>query len=204
MALTLVDRMFDPEMAQAVQLGIETTGASDNPGGDPAILATLHGKTIDIGWDNGNPVNGRIADLIGSALQPVGLRYQSRAIPDAETFALPSHPAQAPDILVTTLNPDAGHPDTWVRIFMNTTAPVNYFGCSVPAADKLMDQGLHTADSTPVAADYAEAGAALVLSGCWDTIADVHDVVVARKGIGGLKHQLPANSSIVFAALTAT
>ena len=31
-----------------------------------------------------------------------------------------NHKDQAPDILLSTVNPDAAHPDTWARIFMNT------------------------------------------------------------------------------------
>jgi peptide/nickel transport system substrate-binding protein len=183
-------------------------GGTDVAGGDPAALAAavsaLRGKTVDIGWDDADPVNGRLADLVGLTLQRAGLKYQSRTIPDAQTFDLPSHPDKAPDILITTINPDAGHPDTWVRIYMSTKGNTNYLNCSVPAADALMDKGLHAVDPAAISADYAQAGSLLVQSGCWDTITDVQDVVVARRGVTGIEHQIPANSTIWFAGLTAT
>jgi peptide/nickel transport system substrate-binding protein len=183
-------------------------GGADNPGGDPSALSgvagSLKGRTVDIGWDDADPVNGRIADLVGLTLQNAGIHYQSRSIADAQTFDLPTHPAQAPDILITTINPDAGHPDTWVRIYMNTKGATNYMNCSVPSADALMDQGLHATDLSQVNADYAQAGGLLVASGCWDTMSDVEDAVVARQGLGGIEHQIAANSTIMFAGLTAT
>ena len=51
-------------------------------------------------------------------------------------------PDEAPDLLLTT-NPDAAHPDTWIRIFMNTKGAINYLECSDPTADADMDKGLN-------------------------------------------------------------
>lgn len=189
-------RMLDPH------------AGTDDPGGNPTALtaaaAPLKGKTVDIGWDDADPVNGRIADLVGLTLQAAGLNYHARSIPDAQTLDLPNHPDQAPDILITTINPDAGHPDTWIRIYMNTKGNTNYLNCSVPAADALMDKGLHAIDPAEIEANYAQAGALLVQSGCWDTISDVQDVIVARRGVSGVRHQISANSTVWFAGLTGT
>ena len=103
-----------------------------------------------------------------------------------------------------TTNPDAGHPDTWVRIYMNTMGSTNYLSCSVPAADAAMNAGLSAVNAASVENDYVRAGNLLVASNCWDVIANVRDTIVARKGITGIVHQIPANATIVFAQLKAT
>ena len=70
-----------------------------------------------------------------------------RGIPISQVFALPTQPEQAPDLLIDSTNPDASHPDTWIRIYMNTKGALNYLQCSVPAADAAMDQGLNATDT---------------------------------------------------------
>ena len=180
------------------------------PAFDPSALPAAvraagdAGKTVTIGWDTSDPFNGRVADLVGEALQGAGLKYSSTGIPDAQTFNLPSEPSMAPDILVVTTNPDAGHPDTWIRIYMSTMGSIDYMNCSVPAADTEMNAGLAATAPSVVEADYEQAGNLLAASNCWDVIANVEDTIVARKGITGITHQIPANSTIVFAALKAT
>ena len=116
-------------------------------------------------------------------------------------FALPTQPNQAPDLLIDSTNPDASHPDTWIRIYMNTKGALNYLLCSVPAADKAMDDGLSATDPSTIATDYGKAGDLIAQSGCFDTIADVKETVVARKGYTGYVHQLPTLFTIRFGDL---
>jgi peptide/nickel transport system substrate-binding protein len=170
-----------------------------------AVRATgSSGKKVEIGYDISDPFNGRVAGVLGADLEAAGLSYTSVGIPDAQTYALPSHPQSAPDVLIVTTNPDAGHPDTWVRIYMSTNGSTNYLSCSVPAADKEMDAGLAAIDPQAVEQDYETVGNLLVQSNCWDVIANVNDTVVARSGITGMTHQLPANATVIFADLRAT
>jgi hypothetical protein len=127
-------------------------------------------------------------------------------MPIAVAFALPQNAGQAPDLLLSTLNPDASAPDTWVRIFMHTAngsdGALNWLLCSVPAADAAMDQGLHLTAAADIQAAYAKSGDALVSNGCFDTIADVKDVVVAAAGYSNWMHQLPTVFSVEFGKLT--
>jgi peptide/nickel transport system substrate-binding protein len=162
------------------------------------------GKKVEIGYDISDPFNGRVAEVLGADLQKAGLSYTSVGIPDAQTYAIPSHPQSAPDILIVTTNPDAGHPDTWVRIYMNTNGSTNYLSCSVPAADKEMDAGLAATGLQTVEQDYETVGNLLVKSNCWEVIANVNDTVVARSGVTDITHQLPANATVIFANLRAT
>jgi peptide/nickel transport system substrate-binding protein len=185
------------------------TGGGEAPFAAGSLAAAVKGagdtgRAVSIAYDLSDPFNGRVAELVGVALQAAGLRYTSTGMPDAQTFDLPNHPATAPDVLVVTTNPDAGHPDTWARIYMNTRGGINYLKCSVPAADAQMDVGLHATSSHAVEVAYEQAGDLLAQSNCWDVIANVKDTIVARRGIGGLTHQIPANATIVFASLRAT
>ena len=160
------------------------------------------GKTIDLAYSSDDPRNQRVADLYQTELQAAGITAQTRGIPIAQVFDLPNQKDTAPDILVSTVNPDAAHPDTWARIFMNTAGALNWLQCSVPAADALMDKGLNTTDKAVVQSSYGEAGDDLVASGCFGTIADVKEVIVAKAGYGGFVHQLPTLFTVRFGDLT--
>lgn len=184
--------------------------AADSPKYDPSVLAkavsSLSSKNVDIAYTNDDARNQRVAEIIQTELQSAGLNATVRGIPIAVAFALPQNPGQAPDMVLSTLNPDASAPDTWVRIFMhtanNTDGSLNWLLCSVPAADQAMDQGQHLTDSAAVQAAYAKAGDALVAGGCFDTIADVKDVVVAQAGYSNWMHQLPTVFSVELGKLT--
>jgi hypothetical protein len=85
---------------------------------------------------------------------------------------------------------------------MNTAGSLNWLQCSVPAADAAMDEGLNTTDQTKVTDSYGKAGDLLVDSGCFITIADVKEVVVAKAGYGGWVHQEPTLNTVRFGSLT--
>ena len=133
-----------------------------------------------------------------TTLQAAGITAITKGIPIAEVFNLPQNKDGAPDLLVSTVNPDAAHPDTWARIFMNTDGALNWLQCSVPEADQLMDQGLAETDKTKMQEDYGKAGDVLVDSGCFATVADVKEVIVAKKGYSGFVHQLPTLFTVRF------
>ena len=181
------------------------TMAVDNPTFDPSKLADLvkglSDKKVDVGFSSDDPRNGRIAEIIQTELQGAGLDATVRGIPIAQVFDLPNHPDQAPDLLLSTVNPDAAHPDTWARIFSSTGGALNWEQCSVPEADAAMDAGLHATDPTEIQTDYGKAGDALVASGCFISIADVKEVIVAEQGYSGFVHQLPTLFTIRFGDL---
>jgi peptide/nickel transport system substrate-binding protein len=105
-------------------------------------------------------------------------------------------------LLYATVNPDAAHPDTWARIFMNTKGSLNWLQCSVPAADAAMDQGLSATDAAAVQSAYAQAGDLLATAGCFDMVADIQEVIVAGAAYKGFVHQLTTLFTIRFGDLT--
>jgi peptide/nickel transport system substrate-binding protein len=185
---------------------LPTKLAADTPAFKPALLQNavkkLSNKKVDLAFDTQDATNRRVADFVQAELQSVGLNVTVRGIPIAQVFDLPNHPDQAPDLLIDATNPDASHPDTWARIYMNTKGALNYLLCSVPAADTQMDKGLHSTVASDIQAAYGQAGTLLAQSGCFDTIADVKETVVARKGYGNYVHQLPTLFTIRFGDLT--
>jgi len=179
--------------------------AADTPTYDPSILANavknLSDKKVDIGFSSDDPRNGRLAELVQVALQTAGLQATVRGIPIAQVFDLPNHPDQAPDLLLSTVNPDAAAPETWARIFANTKGSLNWEQCSVPAADTAMDAGLHATNQQEVDSEYAKAGQLLIDDGCFITISDVKEVIVSEKGYTNFLNQLPTVFTIKFGAL---
>jgi peptide/nickel transport system substrate-binding protein len=166
------------------------------------LVSKLKDKSIELDYseDEGGTLP-RLAEILAAKLQAVGFDVKVRGLPIAQVFALPTHPKQRPDLLLWTFNPDAAHPDTWVRIFMRKDGAINYLNCSDPAADAAMDEGLVATDLATVQAKYGEAGDALAASGCFVTLADVKEEIVARKGLTGFVHQLPTAYTVRLADL---
>lgn len=175
--------------------------AQDTSKYDPSALTNmvkaLPSKNIDFAYseDEGGTLP-RLAELLASKLQAAGFSVKVRGLPIAEVFDLPNHPDTAPDLLLWTFNPDAMHPDTWIRIFMNSQGSINYLKCSDPTADADMDKGLASVSKADVQKWYGEAGDAIAASGCFITLADNREVIVARKGLTGFVHQEPTAYTI--------
>jgi peptide/nickel transport system substrate-binding protein len=184
--------------------------ASDTPAYNPSVLAnlvkSLANKNVDIAYTSDDARNQQVAELVQTELQSAGMNATVRAMPIAIAFNLPTDPAQAPDLMITTLNPDDSAPDGWVRIFMHTfdgtNGTLNWLLCSDKAADAAMDSGQHLTDPAAIDAAYEQAGDDLYQAGCFVTIADVKDVIVADAGYGNWMHQLPTVFSVEFGKLT--
>jgi peptide/nickel transport system substrate-binding protein len=210
----IIDQVYGSDAALSTQFyptGELPAGlATDSPTYDPTLLAKAvsamtGSKKVDLAYSSDDARNQRDAEIIQTELQAAGLDATTRGIPIAQVFDLPNHPDQAPDLLLTTVNPDASHPDTWARIFTytndGTNGTLNWLKCSVPAADKQMDAGLAATTTADVQADYGKAGDLEVASGCFDSIADVKDVIVAQAGYSNWVHQPPALFTVRMGAL---
>jgi peptide/nickel transport system substrate-binding protein len=158
---------------------------------DPSKLAAIGSKggNVKIGYPTGDSSLQDLANHIQVVLQGAGLTATVRDFPSAQLFALGDNPDQRPDLLVVSFNPDAAHPDTWSRIYQYTKAPVNLLGCSVPEADKLLDEGSAEPDPAKSQALYVEAAKAYRDSLCWVNLADLHNTVAARKGYSNWNSQ---------------
>lgn len=181
--------------------------AMDNPTYDPgklqAALKKVKGsRTIDLAYSTDDPNNQRVAEFIQAELQADGLNVSIRGVPIGQVFDYASTPPkQLPNLLVWTINPDDAAPDSWIRILSNTHGSLNELHGSVPAADKLMNEGLHATSKSVIQQDYAKAGTLVADSGEWISIADVKDTVVAAKGITGWFHQPPTVDTVVLGLL---
>jgi peptide/nickel transport system substrate-binding protein len=165
--------------------------APDEHAYDPAKLAAVGAKggTVTIGFPTGDSSLQDLANQMQVILQQAGLTATVRDFPLAQFFALPQNPDQRPDLLLASFNPDAAHPDTWSRIYNYTDAPVNLQGCSVPAADALLDQGSAEPDHAKSQALYVDAAKAYRDSLCWINLTDLHNTVATRKGYSGWQWQ---------------
>jgi len=180
-----------------------------NPTYDPSILAklvkSLPNKHVDLAYTNDDARNQRVAEIIQTELQAAGLDATDRGIPLTVAYSLSGEPNQRPDLLLTTTNPDASAPDTWVRIYLHTVdatdGSLNYLDCSVAGADQAMDTGQHLTTPSAVQAAYGQAGDLLAADACEDNIADVQDVVVADAGYSNWYHQPPTLFSVKFGLL---
>jgi peptide/nickel transport system substrate-binding protein len=184
---------------------------TDNPTYDPSVLAGLvksmglSGRHVNLEYTNDDARNQRVAGIIQAELQAAGLNATDTGVPLSVAYGLSSNAGQRPDLLLTTTNPDASAPDTWVRIYLHTVTAtdgsLNYLDCSVPAADQAMDTGLHDTTTSAVQTAYGQAGDLLATSACEDNIADVQDVIVAAAGYSNWFHQPPNLFTVKFGAL---
>ena len=139
---------------------------------DPSKLTKLAGEgvrtrasTSPTREDEGGTLP-RLAEIL--AAEAAGRRVRregARASRSPRCSTLPNHARQAPDLLLWTFNPDAAHPDTWVRIFMNKEGAINYLQCSDAGADAAMDAGLKATTTADVQAQYGKAGDLLAKTG---------------------------------------
>jgi peptide/nickel transport system substrate-binding protein len=183
--------------------GMATENPTFNPAKMTAALKTVSGaKTVDLVYSTDDATNQRVAEFVQSELAAEGLSVTIRGVPIGQIFNYASTPAeQLPDLMVWTINPDDAHPDSWIRILSNTSGSLNELHGTVPAADAVMDAGLHATDPKVIQADYAKAGELVAASGEWLSIADVNDTVVAHTGVVGFYHQLPTVDTVVLGDL---
>jgi peptide/nickel transport system substrate-binding protein len=158
---------------------------------DPSKLKALGaaGGDVEIGFPTGDSSLQDLANQMQVILQQAGLTATVRDFPLAQFFALVDNPDQRPDLLLASFNPDAAHPDTWSRIYQYTNAPVNLQGCTVPAADELLDAGSAEPDPAKSQALYVDAAKAYRDSMCWVNLGDLHNTIAARKGYSNWSSQ---------------
>ena len=104
---------------------------------------------------------------------------------------LPTHASQRPDLLAASFNPDAVAPETYARIYWYKEAPVNLLGCTVPAADKLLDEASVQPTAEAAVPLNVKAAEAYRASNCWLNIGDGRDIAVATPDLTGWQHELP-------------
>jgi peptide/nickel transport system substrate-binding protein len=159
---------------------------------DPTLLKTAvdklpsSSKSITISYAIGSVNDQRTAEAIQKVLSDAGFNAKVTPLTTSEFFALRDQPeSKVPNLLVETANPDAAHPDTYLRIFYNTGGFLNYIKGGSAAADAAMDRGLYTNDPSVVASEYAKAADLVHDSATFVTIADVKGTFVATDKLKG-------------------
>jgi peptide/nickel transport system substrate-binding protein len=185
--------------------------APDDPEYDTSaleeIVAGLDSKTVDLAYDEqGGATDRRLAELIQTQLQALGLDVTVRGIPTSQAFAMFETPVdQQPDLMLNVAGGDALNPDTQLRIFYRTgAAPLNWFNYTLPELDEAMDAA-QAATTKEAAYEGFAAAADLVIDQGWVVnIGDLQDVILTSAGIGGIVHDLAAGRQVRLESLTKT
>ena len=162
-----------------------------NPDSLKEALAPYAGKKVRVGSVESDQKTQQMADLVLTKLQAAGLSPTIQKISDAQEFAMMTKPKARPDIFAAgTLGPDSVDPDTWAQVFFTAKAPANFLQCAVKPADDAVYQALNSPNPDQAMQLEIKGAEEYRDSGCWVAIADVPDILVARKGITGFDHQL--------------
>ncbi len=174
-SLALDEYDYDPSSLEGLVAGLDS--------GDRSITLTYAIGSIN---------DQRIAETLQKTLSDVGLDVTIDPKTTSQIFDMVNQdPTTLPDLLLETANPDAAHPDTWIRIFMRTGGALNYLQASTPEADAEMDRGLHLTDDAAVAEAYGNAGDLIHEDATFITIDDIVDTFIASDSVSGITHSLP-------------
>jgi peptide/nickel transport system substrate-binding protein len=170
--------------------------SADDPEYDPSVLEALVAqipegeRSLTVGTTSENATDRNVADYIASVLNEAGLEATVEPVPLSTAFGFVDLPPdEQPTLYVSSLNPDAAHPDTWIRIYSRTDGFLNWVSGGTPEADALMDEGLVATDPATVTEKYALAGGAIVESGTYIGLVDITDDFAVREDITGFRHQ---------------
>jgi peptide/nickel transport system substrate-binding protein len=174
---------------------------------DPSLLKpaaqTATTKSVTIAYAIGQVNDQRIAEALQKILADGGFNAKVTPITIAQFFALRDQPESGvPNLLVETANPDAAHPDTYMRIFYSTGGFLNYLKGGTKAADAEMDRGLFTNDPAVTTDAFSQAAKLLSDSATFITIADVKGTFVATDKLKGWTSTAAAPVSLNFQAAT--
>jgi peptide/nickel transport system substrate-binding protein len=182
--------------------------SADDPKYDPSVLKDLVAKlpenqrAVTVGTTSENVTDSNVADNIATVLRDAGMKPTVKPTPLSTAFTFVDLPAsEQPTLYVGSLNPDAGHPDTWIRIYSRTDGFLNWVHGGTAEADTLMDEGLAATDDQTSKDKYAEAGEALVKSGTYIGIVDESDDFIVSDKVTGFRHQRPVILTVDLANL---
>jgi peptide/nickel transport system substrate-binding protein len=149
-----------------------------------AAAATLGKPGISIAYTSDKAASVRVPiDLMIAQLAAVGIDATARALPPSEPYGFAKNRAQAPDLFVTRVNPDAAHPETQATVFFTKGGPVNVYGFSLPQADKLvMDAGMLD-DRSKADPMYEEAARLMIDAGGFIPFAELRESIVYRSSL---------------------
>ena len=163
--------------------------AEDDPQADPgpAVPAPTSAPIV-LGYTNLESDLRRSAEVMQQSLEANGWNVKLQADSVSAQFGYESDPTKAPEAAITTLNPDAAHPATWLNPIYQTAGGINLLGYSDPKLDAMLTDALAQTDPDKAADDYAQAAKVASASFYATGIADKQDVIAARADVGGFSH----------------
>ena len=166
--------------------GLAPDDVEYDPSDLEALVPDMASTAVDLAYsEGGGAPYRRMAELIQTQLQAVGLDVTVRGMPTSQVFALATGPADdRPDLLLWSNGGDALHVDTVVRIFFRTgAAPLNWAQYTNAEVDAEMDLALEATTEDDVNAHHVRI-AEIVRDEAWVlNLADPQDVSIARSGI---------------------
>ena len=159
---------------------------------DPSKLAAVvkglpsAQKSITVGYDSGAPDDQLVAEQIATEIQALGLTTKVVGYQTSEIYgwvgSASSAAAQAPNILVYYVWPDAYNAYMWNHITYDSTGGLQYLSCTVPGIDATDTQAVTTGSNTL----YNQAVQSAVKEGCWMNVANRNDAMVFQPWMKGV------------------
>jgi peptide/nickel transport system substrate-binding protein len=155
---------------------------------DPTALASLAesgiaaGKTIRIGYAGSSPDGKAVADELGADLSSAGLPAESISYGAGTIYGLADDLAAAPDLVVMSVFPDAGHVDAWARILYTPSGGLDLLAAEVPGLTDDLDAALLAGDDEP----YGAIAQKVIASKYWFSTGSLQTTTVTRSGLTGI------------------
>ena len=145
-------------------------------------------KSIQLAYTANETDSRRTAELLQQQLEAAGFNVSLKADTSAAQFAYVNDPPGAPNAVVTTLNPDTVHPDSWIRPVFYTASGLNLLGFSDPKLDKAIDAASSATDPNESNSLYRKAGEMAGKAFIVLPLIDQNDTIVSRSSVSDFGH----------------
>ena len=143
-------------------------------------------KSLTVGYDSGAPDDQLVAEQIAAELQALGLTTKVVGYQTSQIYgwvgSASSAAAQAPNVLVYYVWPDAYNAYMWNHITYDSTGGLQYLTCNVPGVDAIDTQAVTSGSNTL----YDQAVQSAVKQGCWINVANRNDAMVFQPWMKGV------------------
>ena len=143
---------------------------------------------ITLGYNQAETDNRLLAEFFQRQLEEAGYEVRLQGDSGGDQFAYAGDLKAAPELAITTLNPDAAHPEAWMRSIYGTGGGLNLLGYSNPQLDRQLDRAVSESDPAQAQKLYAQAAQTAQDDAATWPLADVRDTIVSRKDVAGFGH----------------
>lgn len=143
---------------------------------------------VTLTYTSTEPDLSRLAQYFQSTVKKAGFDVTVKGDTVAQEFGYASSPAQAPNAVISTYNPDSAHPDTWARPVWSSTGGLNLLGYKDAGLDGLLDRAAQSPTPAGQHARYDQVGARAAHDSAIVPLTDADDLMVARSNLTGFSH----------------